>query len=323
MIDLIHGYNIWEHYPIAVPHIEIWAIVWSDAVLRVEVIWWPVVVIKHHVEDIASQQVVHWDSFLNKDRQLLCKKIAGDKIILILDNVLDDLTHGMDLVVLQSILDCVSVVVAVTVFLQHFVFVNDWVFLREELVVVFTQEEFHRLRIKTKDWAKVTRSKLKKSFEEECWVWLHFDELNNIRHCFTHVEALENEQLSKGDLVDLDLVNFIVVGRNRTIWEFLLPLLLNWEHSVFVWLTPEIHVVDWVNFEVAQRVQRMYHLIHPQVVFDLFLILASKGQDVDSFFGKIHEIFTHFKKKARDGRFPQVESLMLLKGLSTFPWVCW
>lgn len=57
----------------------------------------------------------------------------------------------MDLVVLQSILDCVSVVVAVTVFLQHFVFVNDWVFLREELVVVFTQEEFHRLRIKTKD----------------------------------------------------------------------------------------------------------------------------------------------------------------------------
>jgi hypothetical protein len=115
----------------------------------------------------------------------------------------------------------------VTVFFQHFVFVNDWVFFREKFVVTVTQEEVHRLRIKTKNGAKVARSKLKKSLEEESWVWLHFDKLYNICHGLTHVEALENQELPQGNLVNLDLVNLIVVGRDRSICEFLLPLLLN------------------------------------------------------------------------------------------------
>ena len=72
---------------------------------------------------------MHLDSLLDKHGQLLGEKIAGHKIILVLDNILDQLINCMNLVIFQGILDSVRVVVAATVFFQHFVFVNDWVFL--------------------------------------------------------------------------------------------------------------------------------------------------------------------------------------------------
>lgn len=85
---------------------------------------WPPVEVNSHVEDFAIEQFLDLNTLLKHDRQVAEKEIAGDVIVLELNDVIDQVLHSLHLVELQSIVDCVCVVVVVAFPLRCFYFVN-------------------------------------------------------------------------------------------------------------------------------------------------------------------------------------------------------
>ena len=73
------------------------------------------------------------NSFMNERRQILFEQIAGDKIILIFDNVGNKYLYSLDLMMLQGNVDGVCVVVVLSTFFDVLVSVDNGIFFREVL----------------------------------------------------------------------------------------------------------------------------------------------------------------------------------------------
>ena len=54
----------------------------------------------------------------------------------------------MDLIVFESVLDCVGVIVVLAVFFQHLVFVDDGVLFGEKDIIFLIKQRFHGHRVK-------------------------------------------------------------------------------------------------------------------------------------------------------------------------------
>ena len=85
---------------------------------------------------------------------------------------------------------------------------------------------------------------------------MHLNQLNNVAGGPAHIETLQNEKFSKGNLMNLDLINLIVESGNLSILSDARLFLFNRQNPIVVVLAPEIDEVNGINLQVTQRVQR-------------------------------------------------------------------
>ena len=148
-----HWLVLWlcENLLVSVPDVENGAIEGFDDPFSVPVSHRPLVVVQFIFEDIALKQARKTHSSQDKHSEILLEQVAADKIILKLNNVLNEVLHGPNLVVFQCIVHSCGVVKAHSVLLRHFIFEDDGEFRRKVFTVLVTQQMGHALRVETQD----------------------------------------------------------------------------------------------------------------------------------------------------------------------------
>lgn len=105
---------------------------------------WPFIVVELVLEDFAIKKRTYQNAFLNQDINILQKQERTYIVILILDDVLNDVAHCSNLIILQRTIYSRSVekLTFVVRFLD-FVFIEDRKFGLEHLLVLVTEELLH------------------------------------------------------------------------------------------------------------------------------------------------------------------------------------
>ena len=98
----------------------------------------------------------------------------------------------------------------------------------------------HALRVKTKDRDKIAAIQLQESFVEKSRVWLQSNKVVHLMLVIGDIETEEDQELSKTDLMQLDLVNLVVVVEFGILVH---PLLFDGDYSVVILLALEVHKV--------------------------------------------------------------------------------
>jgi hypothetical protein len=129
-----------ENLCIPIPDVKNRAIEWFDDLLLVPVIGGPLVIVNFEVEHIALQQICHIDSSEDEHRKILLEQVAADEVVLELDDVVDQVIHCSNLVVLQSIVYRCGVVETHSIFFGDFVFENDRVPVLKVLAVLLIKQ---------------------------------------------------------------------------------------------------------------------------------------------------------------------------------------
>ncbi len=60
---------------------------------------WPVIIVKNHCENFATQQILNFDPFFNNNVYIFCEQIARNIIILKLYYVFDQNAYRSDLII--------------------------------------------------------------------------------------------------------------------------------------------------------------------------------------------------------------------------------
>ena len=148
----------WEDFVILIHQVEQWAIVWSEILTVISMIRYPLIIVKRIPKDLAliCQKRCNYHTFLNQLLKVSSKQERRHKAILILNDVLDDVINGFELVVLKSIVDCWSVEALVgIVLLCGFVSVDYWVFFIKELRIIIIKQVLNWSAVKRKHRQKV------------------------------------------------------------------------------------------------------------------------------------------------------------------------
>ena len=105
---------------------------------------WPFIVVELVLEDFAIKKRTYQNAFLNQDINILQKQERTYIVILVLDDVLNDVAHRSNLIILQRTVYSRSVekLTFVVRFLD-FVFIEDRKFGLEHLLVLVTEELLH------------------------------------------------------------------------------------------------------------------------------------------------------------------------------------
>ena len=143
----------WEDFVILIHQVEQWAIVWSEILTVIGMIGYPLIIVERIPKDLAliCQKRCNHHTLLNQLLKVSSKQERRHKAILILNDVLDDVINGFELVVLQSIVDCWSVEALVgIVLLCGFVSVDYWVFFIKELRIIIIKQVLNRSAVKRK-----------------------------------------------------------------------------------------------------------------------------------------------------------------------------
>jgi hypothetical protein len=88
-------------------------------------------------------------------------------------------------------------------------------------------------------------SELKENLEKHLWVWLTLNQLFNVVHCFTCVDGLKEQQLSKSNFPNLDFENIFELG----LLVHVFILLLKTHLSIFIELACEQEMVGLLNLQ--------------------------------------------------------------------------
>lgn len=96
---------------------------------------WPLIVVKRVTEDLALEESSHFDSLFKQKREVFQEQVGRSVIVLVLHDVINDCRARTNLVVSESLVDCVSVVKLAVLNLTFldFVLVKDGEFFAEEL----------------------------------------------------------------------------------------------------------------------------------------------------------------------------------------------
>ncbi len=82
--------------------------------------------------------------------------------------------------------------------------------------------------------------------------WLFFNQSDDIRLRLGYIDTLEQQELSKGDIMQLDTVNILIVGLFTGCGITLGELRLDWDNFVGLGTLKE-NVVFWSNLQVIER----------------------------------------------------------------------
>jgi hypothetical protein len=64
--------------------------------------------------------------------------------------------------------------------------------------------------------------------------WLFFNQSDDIRLRLGYIDTLEQQELSKGDIMQLDTVNILIIGFFTALGVLLRELRLNWDNVIFL-----------------------------------------------------------------------------------------
>ena len=104
--------------------------------------------------------------------------------------IVDHEINTFDLIVFERTVYCRQVIIALSPLLFHFVLVYYREFRRKVLLVFITQQAFYTTAVKSKNRGHITPVKFQKCFVKEFWIWLHFDEVNDLCRGSGDVETL-------------------------------------------------------------------------------------------------------------------------------------
>ena len=161
-ISIILGFC--EHFRILFPNSKYRATVGLGHILLVirpseRMIPWPLVKVECVEEDLTIQQFSDRDVLLEKKVEILQENETGDEIVLVLDHVVDHDVDRLDLIIFQGAIDRRNIVIHICcifslflrlLFLGHFIFVDDRVFLVKVLFVFAPQKTCYRTAVKRK-----------------------------------------------------------------------------------------------------------------------------------------------------------------------------
>ena len=88
-----------EDFLIILPELENGAIIWSHVMAFFSWNGGPLVIIKLKVEYVAIEQICNFNTFINKYLKIILKQVRWDPIILKLNQVLDYMLNGSDLII--------------------------------------------------------------------------------------------------------------------------------------------------------------------------------------------------------------------------------
>ena len=98
----------------------------------------PSVVIEGHREYIRLQEGLNRDGLFHQDWEVVEEQVAGDKVVLVFNDVGNHLVHSLYLIGLQSRIYRCEVIKALSTLLLKFVLVDDWIFFREVLLIILS-----------------------------------------------------------------------------------------------------------------------------------------------------------------------------------------
>ena len=241
--------------------------------------------------------------------KVLHEQVAWDVIVLVLTHVGDDKRHCSNLVAFQSSVDCWSVVVSVFSFLD-FVTVENRELAREKLPTdVFVKQMGHRSAVKGQDWSHISSIELKEGLVEDERSWLPHNDLTNFWLSFADIETLEEEELSKGDLVELDGINQIVICLFTVVFIYFFKLLLDLNDSVVLGTLKE-NKVTFVYFEVVDWLKGMNHPLTARLIDYSSLVDSTHRDDVETGLVKSDEVVVSLKHETSHFTLPKLEALV-------------
>ena len=125
-----------EDVLVAVSNVEQGPVEWLDTWLLIWVCVWPLIKVKLEFEHIALNQ--RRQAYTTKDHhcEILLEEVAADKIILKLDDVLNQVLDSSNLVIFQSVVNGCGVVEAHSILFRNPVFEDDWVLSLEVVTVL-------------------------------------------------------------------------------------------------------------------------------------------------------------------------------------------
>ena len=150
-----------EDFVVACSQIEDAIVERPDVLDRIGVRRRPLIVVELVLEDFTVEKRTYQNTFLNQNVNILQEQEGADVVILVLDDVLNDIPHCSNLIVLQGTINCRSVekLTFVVRFLD-FVFVKDRKLGLEHLLMLVAQELLHGATVEGEDTYHVGTVKL-------------------------------------------------------------------------------------------------------------------------------------------------------------------
>lgn len=129
-----------ENWAIAVSQVEDGGVESTGHLISICRARGPVVIVEDNPENLRVKQVMKWNASLQQDRETLLKEETWDEVVLEFHNIVYHDIHGLDLVVLESIVNwCRDEIAFMTSLLFHLTFVNNWKFFAEIAFIIFTK----------------------------------------------------------------------------------------------------------------------------------------------------------------------------------------
>lgn len=133
------------------------------------------------------------------------------------------------------------------------VLVEDWEFVIKVLFVIFTKKSFDGSAIESKICDHALESKFQENLEEDFWVWLSSNKKLDLRLGLTGIDTLEQEKLSKSNLMDLNFKDVVKMSLAISIRVLLLEANL----SIIIELAGEEQMVCWLDLDVVNGSKRV------------------------------------------------------------------
>lgn len=127
---------LWKHCGIMFMELIKRLFVVADTFFIICMVSGPSIVIEGDREYVSFQEGLDRDALLHQGGEVLEEQVAGDKVVLVLNNVRNHHVHSLHLIGLESRINRGEVISAFSSLLLDFVLVDDWKLCREVLLMV-------------------------------------------------------------------------------------------------------------------------------------------------------------------------------------------